>query len=236
MLNTAEIRCLYIFKYFMSEYSLTAEQVAGFAGSFACNTSGTFSTVDDGIYYGIFKWNESSIRRLGYTDEIDSLIWADMKTQLDFFCKKIEAEDRICVLELDNITDTRSSAIAVWNIEFLHSRNKFYSLMKGDTDSSGEMNDVIAWTNGCYSLYYQYKDSEISLSAGNTIYPTSDTVTKGDATGTYTGNTSDSATLSVPSSIELSGIGTDETSKYDDFSNLTFYDGLTGQETENMYG
>lgn len=236
MLNTAEIRCLYIFKYFMTKYSLTAEQAAGFAGSFAYNTNGTFSTVDDGISFGIFKWNEPKIRRFGYIDDMDSLIWTDMQTQLDFFCKKIESEDRICILELDNVTDTRSSAIIIWNIEFLRSRDNFYSLMKGSTQPSGEMNDIIAWTNGCYSLYYQYKDSEISLSAGNTVYPTSDIITKGDSSGTYTGKSSDPGTLSIPSSIELSGIDTDEPSKYDDFSNLIFYDGLTGKETGNMYG
>lgn len=235
MLNTAEIRCLYIFKYFMTKYSLTAEQASGFAGSFAYNTSGTFSTVTDGMHFGIFKWSESSIKRLGYADDMDSLVWTDMHAQLDFFCEKIEAEERICILELNNITDTRSSAITVWNIEFLHSRDNFYSLMKGESDSSREMNDVIAWTNGCYSLYYQYKDSEISLSAGNTIYPVNDMVTKGDVTGTYTGNTADSGTLTNPTSIELSGIETGEPSKYDDFSNLIFYDGLTGKETKNMY-
>ena len=229
-LNIADLRCLFIMNFFMKKYGLSAEQSSGFAGCMAYTTSGTFGLDDNEMKFGIYKWYSNIPVRLGIsTANFNSMTLA---MQLKAFCSEMEDENEIAINELENINDTRSSAIIVYYTEFYPDRNKLYSSMNNASSlSDSDILNVIGWTNGAYSLFYECKSLNVNLTYGNDTIATSDSITKGDETGTYQGDVSDSSFYWNTIKSSASGLDTDVSVKYQDsdLSDITFYnsDGTT---------
>lgn len=228
-LNPADLRCLYIIDFFMKKYNLSAEQSSGFAGCMAYMTDGTFGLSDNENRFGIFKWQGEILSRLSVPDKnFNSLPLSD---QLDIFCKELDIEGNITIKELQNINDTRSSAIIIYYTEFYPDRNKFYTAMKNPKDIKDNiMLNVIEWSNGAYSLFFQCRKLNIDITYGDDTTYITDKIQKGTGNGTYEGILTEDEFYKKTLADTDIPIDTDISVKYDNLSDIVFYnsDGTIG--------